>query len=114
MSSTPKVLLQAIFAPNGAATGQYTSPINGKGTWIDVALAVNDNAAAQTLSLNHVPAAGGVAAVNQLTKAKSIAAGASDLLPEVRGRFLNPGDSIAFGASAAASISVSLIGRELT
>lgn len=114
MSSTPKVLLQAVFAPNGAAVAQYTSPANGKGTWIDTALAVNDNAAAQTLTTNHIPAAGAVAAVNQLTKAKSIAAGASDLLPELRGRFLNPGDSIAAGASAATSIALSLIGRELT
>lgn len=114
MSSTPKVLLQSVFAPNGAATVQYTSPATGKGTWVDVALAVNDNAATQTLAMNHVPAAGAVAAVNQLLKAKSIAAGASDLLPEVRGRFLNPGDAIAFGASAATAIAVSLIGRELT
>lgn len=114
MSSTPKVLLQAVFAPNGAAVAQYTSPAAGKGTWLDVALAVNDNAATQTLAVNHVPAAGAVAAVNQLVKAKSIAAGASDLLPELRGRFLNPGDSIAAGASAATSIAISLIGRELT
>ena len=114
MSSTPKVLLQGTFAANGAAVAVYTSPANGKGTWIDSALALNDNAAPQTLSLNHVPAAGGVAAANQLTKAKSIAAGATDLLPEVRGRFLNPGDAIAAGASAATSIALSLMGRELT
>lgn len=114
MTTTPKVLLQAVFAPNGAATVQYTSPATGRGTWIDTALAVNDNAGTQTLAMNHVPAAGSVAAVNQLVKAKSLAAGATDLLPEVRGRFLNPGDSIAFGASAATAIAVSLVGRELT
>lgn len=114
MSSTATVLLQSTFVATGSAALLYTSPISGKGTWIDNATALNDNAAAQTLTLHHVPSAGAVAAVNQLTKVKSIAAGATDLLPEVRGKFLKPGDTIWGVASAATSISLNMSGRELT
>ncbi|NBW08267.1 MAG: hypothetical protein EBR82_09590 [Caulobacteraceae bacterium] len=114
MSSTATVLLQSTFVATGAAALLYTSPAAGKGTWVDNATALNDNAGPQTLTLHHVPAAGAAAAVNQLTKAKSIATGATDLLPELRGKFLKPGDAIWGVASAATAISLNLSGRELT
>jgi hypothetical protein len=114
MTSTATVLSPGAFVASGAAAMIYTAPAGGKGAWIDTATAVNDNAAAQTLTLYRVPAAGAAGAANQLTKAKSIAAGATDLVPEVRGKFLKPGDAIWGLASAASAISLELVGRELT
>jgi hypothetical protein len=114
MSSTPKVLLPGTFVANGAVALLYTSPANGKGTWLDNVTALNDNAAVQQLTVQKVPAAGAAAAVNQLVKAKPVNAGATDLLPEVRGKFLNPGDSLWAGATAATAITMEISGRELT
>lgn len=114
MPSTAKVLIPGTFVATGAATQLYLSPTAGKGTWIDTATALNDNAAAQTVTIYRVPSAGAAGAVNALIKAKSIGIGATDLLPELRGKFLNPGDTIWAVASAASSISIDVSGRELT
>lgn len=114
MSSTSKVLFPSAFLANGAVALLYTSPVGGKGTYLDVATALNDNAAAQTVTINIVPAGGGVAAGNQQVKAKSVAAGVTDLLPEIRGKFLAAGDSVWGAGGAATSISLFLSGRELT
>lgn len=114
MSSTAKTLFDSTFIATGAASLLYTSPAGGKGTYLDVATALNDNAAAQTVTLHIVPSGGGAAAVNQQIKARSLAPGASDLLPEIRGKFLDPGDMVYGTASAATSISLFMSGRELT
>lgn len=114
MSSTAKTLLDSVFVANGAAALLYTSPAAGKGTYLDAVTALNDNAAAQTVTLHIVPAAGAAAAVNAQVKAKSLAAGVTDLLPEMRGKFLDPGDMVYGGASAASAISLFMSGRELT
>lgn len=114
MSSTATVLIAGVFAPNGAAAALYTSPVNGRGTWIDAATGTNDNAAAQTLTLYRVPAGEAATADNLIAKAKSIAIGGTDLLPEMRGKFLKPGDAIWAVASAASAIALDVVGRELT
>ena len=114
MSSKATVLVPGVFAPTGAAAALYTSPSGGKGTWIDTATACNDNAAAQTLTLFRVPAGEGATPDNQIVKAKSIGIGATDLLQELRGKFLNPGDAIWAIAGAASAIALDVSGRELT
>jgi hypothetical protein len=114
MSSTATVLIPGVFAATGAATMLYTSPPGGKGTWIDAATATNDNAAAQTLTLYRVPAGETATADNLVAKAKSIGIGATDLLPELRGKFLKPGDAIWAVAGAASAIALDVSGRELT
>lgn len=114
MSSTSRVLLDSTFVATGAAALLYTSPAGGKGVYLDVATALNDNAASQTLTLHIVPSGGTAQAVNQHIKAKSIANGATDLLAEVRGKFLDPGDMVYATASVGSAISLFLSGRELT
>lgn len=114
MSSTATVLIGGVFAPNGAAAALYAAPAAGKGAWIDTVTAVNDNAGPQTLTIYRVPAGEGATADNLIAKAKSIAAGATDLLPELRGKFLKPGDAIWAVCSAASAIALDVSGRELT
>lgn len=116
MSATPKVIIAAQDAPN-ATTTLYTSPVSatgGKGTWIDKFTATNHTAGAVALSIYLVPLGGTAANSNIVIQAAGLAAGATDTLPEVVGKFLNPGDFIAVLASAAASISIAANGRELT
>ena len=113
MTSTAKVLIASQAAPN-ANTLLYTSPAGGKGTWIDKATALNYSASAAVLSVNIVPAAGAPASENLVLKTKSIAAAATDLLPELIGKFLNPGDMIYVLAGTATAIGIAINGRELT
>lgn len=114
MISTPNVLVPGTFLANGAPTLLYQSPANGKGTWIDTVTACNDNAGAQTMTLHIVPSGGAVGAANQVAKAKSIGIGVTDLVLELRGKFLKPGDAIWGGASAASAIAMQINGRERT
>lgn len=116
MTATPKVIIAAQNAPN-VTTTLYTSPAaanGGKGTWIDKFTAVNYTGAAVALSIYIVPSGGTAGNSNIVIQAAGLAAGATDALPEVVGKFLNPGDFIAVLASAAASISIAANGRELT
>lgn len=113
MTSTPKVLIAAQDLPN-ASTLLYTSPVGGKGTWIDKATSTNHSGAAQTVTFYHVPVSGAAAASNLVVDAKSIADKATDLLPELVGKFLNPGDMIYGLCGAATSVNIDVNGRELT
>lgn len=113
MTATPNILIAAQDAPN-AQTTVYTSPTAGKGTWIDKFTATNYSAGAVTLSINIVTLAGAAGNSNLVVKTKSIAAGATDTLPEVIGKMLKPGDFISVIASAATSIAIASNGRELT
>lgn len=113
MTSTAKLLVAAADLPNAAAA-IYTSPVSGKGTWIDKATAQNHSGAAQTVTLNHVPVAGGATAANQIVNTKSIADKATDLLPELVGKFIPPGASIYGVCSAITAVALELNGRELT
>ena len=116
MTATPKVIIAAQDAPSSTTT-LYTSPAaasGGKGTWVDKFTAHNHTAAAVSLTIYIVPSGGSAADSNKLIAAMGLAAGFTDTLPEVVGKFLNPGDFIAVVASAATSISVAANGRELT
>lgn len=113
MTSTAKLLLPAADMA-AASTLLYTSPANGKGTWIDKATATNHNAAAQTVTFNNVPAAGAAAPANLIVTVKSIAANGTDQLPELVGKFIPPGGALYGTASAATSIALEINGRELS
>lgn len=113
MTSTPKVLIAAQDVPN-TQTSLYPSPPGGKGTWIDKATATNYSANPATLSINLVPSAGTAGNTNLLIKTRSIAAGATDQLPELVGKFMNPGDFISALAGTATAINIAVNGRELT
>lgn len=97
-----------------ATTTKYTSPTAGKGTWIDKFTVTNTSAGAVTYSVWLVPDGETPADTNLIIKDKSLAAAATDLAPEVTGKFLAPGDFIAWDASAATSLTGGANGRELT
>lgn len=113
MSSTPKLLVAAADLPNAAAS-LYTSPANGKGTWIDKSTAVNHSGATRAVTFNHVPAGGAVGNGNLVVNGKSLAAGPTDLLPELAGKYIPPGASIWGFADTAGGVAFELNGRELT
>lgn len=113
MASTPK----ALFAPQDLATPAvaliYTSPASGKGTYLDKPTVNNHSGATATVTFHIVPAAGAAGVTNIRVNAKSVADKATDLLPELAGRFLNPGDMLC-GAASTANLNVDCSGRELT
>lgn len=113
MTSTAKLLVPSADLSNADAL-IYTSPAGGKGTWIDKATAQNHSGAAATITINHVPNGGSSVVANQVVNTKSIADKATDLLPELVGKFIPPGASLRGLCSAATAISLELNGRELT
>lgn len=113
MTSTAKLLVASADLANAAAS-LYTSPANGRGTWIDKATATNHSGGARTVSFNHVPNAGAVANSNLVVDAKSIADKATDLLPELVGKFIPAGASLYGFADAATGVAFEMNGRELT
>lgn len=114
MTTTPKVLIAQQNIPNTTTTG-YTSPASGKGTWVDQFDVCNYSGSAVTVRVWLMPSGSGSAVDSGLRVIdKSVAATASVSLDEVVGSFLNPGDYIAWSASAATSINGGASGRELT
>ncbi len=113
MTSTTKVLIPHQDVPNATATA-YASPTAGKGTWIDKFTATNHTAGALTMSVHLVPSGGSALPENIVVSDKALAANETYIFPELVGKFLAPGDFIAWVASAAASISSGSNGRELT
>jgi hypothetical protein len=113
MTSTAKVLISHQQVEN-TATLKYTSPPTGNGTWVDKFTGTNTSGATATLSIWLVPDGGVPGDDNLVVKEKSITAGGTDLLLELIGKFLDPGDSIHWEASAATSITAGANGRELT
>ena len=113
MTATAKVLYPAADLP-AAAAALYTSPTNGKGTGIDKVTAVNHSAAARAVSFYRVPSGGLSGNSNCIVYGKSIAVAATDLMPEIVGKFLAPGDSIWGNADTASAVNFEMNGRELT
>lgn len=113
MTSKTKLLVPAQDLANAAAV-IYTSPAGGLGTYIDKVTAVNHSGAAQQVTVNHVPAAGSVLASNLIVDAKSIADKATDLMPELIGKFIPSGASLEAFADAATSVNIEINGRELS
>lgn len=113
-TATPATLVAAGNVEN-ASTLKYTSPSNGRGTWIDKATFLNYAGSTQTFSVWIVPSGGSAGNSNLVISGRSLAAsGGSDFAPELVGKFLAPGDAIYWQASAATSINGAINGRELT
>ena len=109
---------QAVFvAPQDLATPAvallYSSPAGGKGSLIDKASVCNHNGATQTVTFHIVPSGGSAGVTNIRVNTKSVADKATDLLPELVGRYLKPGDML-YGAASAINVNVDVTGRELT
>lgn len=110
MSST-KVELIAPQDLEASDTSKYTSPAGGKGSIIDEFTLCNYSGGAITVDI-HIGTS--VANATFAIKARSLASNATDALPELVGRYIKPGDSIYWKASAATSVAGHASGRELT
>ena len=111
MAVTVKVLIPAKTAEN-AQTTQYTA--NGVTTIIDKFTATNYSAAAATLSVNLVTAAGSAGNDNLIVKTKTLQAGETYTFPEIVGQTLSPGAFISTLAGTASAINIRSNGREVT
>lgn len=113
MTSTATVLIPEQRVASSQTT-IYTSPVSGRGTWIDKFTACNTTAGAVTISVNLVVTAGSASDSNKVVSAKSLAAGETYTFPELVGKFLAAGSFISWIASAATSLTAGANGRELT
>lgn len=113
MSFTPKVLVAQQYVEN-ALTLKYTSPVGGKGTWIDKATFTNISGATASLTVNLVPSGGSTGNDNKVISGQSLASQATVSLADLAGKFIGPGDTIYWLASAATAINGAINGREVT
>lgn len=111
MTVTSKVLVQSQRVED-AATSKYTST-NCKSI-VDAASFTNTTAGAVTVSVWLVPSGGAIGDATLIVKAHSLAAAETWIPPALIGRRLDDGDSIAWQASAAASITGRIDGRQVT
>jgi hypothetical protein len=111
MAVTVTVLIPAKTAEN-AQTTQYTS--TGVTTIIDKFTATNYSAAAATLSVNLVTAAGSAGNDNLIVKTKSLQAGETYTFPEIVGQVLAPSGFISTIAGTASAINIRASGRQVT
>jgi hypothetical protein len=111
MAVTVTVLIPAKTAEN-AQTTQYTS--TGVTTIIDKFTATNYSAAAATLSINLVTAAGSAGNDNLIVKTKTLQAGETYTFPEIVGQILAPSGFISTIAGTASAINIRASGRQVT
>lgn len=93
-------------------TTQYTA-VNAKCV-IDKLTATNTGAANATISVNLVASGGTPGDNNLVTKARTIVPGETWSAPELVGQVLESGGYISTIASAAATLTISASGREIT
>jgi len=111
MTVTVKNIIPRKQAEN-AQTTQYTAT-NCK-TIIDKFTVTNTTAAPVTFACNLVASGGAAGASNLVLSTKSIAAGETYTCPELVGQTLEPSGFISTLAGAAASLTISASGREIT
>lgn len=111
MAVTLKNIIPRKQAEN-VQTTQYTA-VNCK-TIIDKFTVTNTTGAPVVFSANLVPLAGAAGAGNLVLQTKSIAAGETYTCPELVGQSLEAGGFISTLAGAAASLTISASGREIT
>lgn len=111
MTVTVKNIIPRKQAEN-AQTTQYTA--TGCKTIIDKFTVTNTTAAPVSFSANLVPNGGAAAAGNLVLDGKSIAAHETYTCSELVGQTLEPGGFISTLAGAAASLTISASGREIT
>ena len=111
MAVTVTVLIPAKTA-EATQTTQYTS--TGVTTIIDKFTATNYSAAAATISVNLVTAAGSAGNDNLIVKTKTLQAGETYTFPEIVGQILAPSGFISTIAGTAAAINIRASGRQVT
>ena len=105
---TPSVLCPETEITNTAAI-YITGPANAQ-VIIKRGVFTNVTGGAVTITVHRVVSAGSVAAANMLISARSVAAGETDLAPELANMVLDAGDTIRAFASANTSINFTASG----
>lgn len=111
MTVTAKPLVQAKYAEN-VETTQYTA--TNVRTIIDKFTATNVTASAAVLTIRIVPSGGSAGASNAITYQKSIAAGTTEIFPEVVGQYMAAGDFVSTLAGTASALVIRMSGREVS
>lgn len=111
MTVTVKVLVPAKTAENTQTT-QYTA--SGVTAIIDKFTAANYSAAAATISVNLVTAAGSASDSNLIVKTKTLQPSETYTFPELVGHVLAPSGFISTIAGTASAINIRVSGREVT
>ena len=111
MTVSIKVLIPAKTAENSQTT-QYTAA--GVNAIIDKFTATNYSAAAATISVNLVTAAGSASNDNLIVKTKTLQASETYTFPELVGHVLPPSGFISTIAGTASAINIRASGREVT
>ena len=111
MTVTVKVLIPAKTAES-TQTSQYTA--TGVTAIIDKFTATNYSAAAATISVNLVTAAGSASNDNLIVKTKTLQASETYTFPELVGHVLAPSGFISTIAGTASAINIRASGREVT
>lgn len=111
MAVTVTVLIPAKTA-EATQTTQYTS--TGVTTIIDKFTATNYSAAAATISVNLVTAAGSAGNDNLIVKTKTLQAGETYTFPEIVGQILAPSGFISTIAGTASAVNIRASGRQVT
>jgi hypothetical protein len=111
MAVTVTVLIPAKTA-EASQTTQYTS--TGVTTIIDKFTATNYSAAAATISVNLVTAAGSAGNDNLIVKTKTLQANETYTFPEIVGQILAPSGFISTIAGTASAINIRASGRQVT
>lgn len=104
ITTTPNV-----FQPGAVLTTVAAAYITGPIASLSIlkrTVFTNVTGGAVTITVNRVPSGGAVAIGNEIIAARSIAAGGTDLAPELANMVLKPGDTIQCLASAATSVNV--------
>lgn len=111
MTVTVKNIIPRKQAEN-AQTGQYTA--SGVKCVIDKFTATNTSGGNATLSVNLVAASAGAGLSNLVVQQKLILPGECYTFPELVGQCLESGGFISTLASAAAALTISATGREIS
>ena len=107
---TPKSFVNGVNLTDAAAT-YYTAP-TGTRAIIKKATFCNDDAGVVTVTINLVPSGGSAGYANQITKAKSLAAGETWSSPNIENHILEAGGFISMLASVTAKIGCRISGYE--
>lgn len=109
MAITPKRLVSGSLLTTSAAT-YYTA--TGVKTRIDACALTNTSGGAVTATMHLVPSGGSAAASNRILSARSIAAGATLVVPGAIGQWLEDGGTLQALAGTGAAVSLVASGVE--
>ena len=111
MAVNVKVLIPAKIAENTQVTQYIAQNVSAI---IDKFTATNYSAAAATISVNLVTAAGSAGNDNLIVKTKTLQAGETYTFPEIVGQILAPSGFISTIAGTASAVNIRASGRQVT